>query len=207
MEMTFTKGQYDVPEGKFIGQFLGLKLLSDTGAKDRDGNLLPPAMAWEFQIVEGEYAGKKCDRVTGRQPTPKSGCGKMLAAVTDQILKDGGTYDPEQFKGKLYRLTVEEKPTGGGTRVSDNPAPIRIYDTAAPPVRSGPPSRNKPAPPSERRFWVPMGDETPLLNVAEIRNLIEKSQLTLDAEVCPEGGDEYKALVELLPELKDIIPF
>jgi len=135
---TFSKGQFDVPEGKYACRFLGIKMLDDTGAKDKDGKPLPPAMAWEFQVSEGEHAGKKVDRVTGRQPPPRSGCGKMLAAVTDQILKDGQQYDINGLIGQPYRVTVEEKPTGNGTRVSDNPAPVRMY--------GGPPSNPAPRP-------------------------------------------------------------
>ena len=209
MEMTFSKGQFDVPEGKYTAQFLGLKLLEPKpGEKPltgSDGKPLPPGMAWEFQIADGEHAGKKCDRVTGRQPTPKSGCGKMLAAVTDQILKDGERYDPDQFVGKLYRVTVEEKPSGNGTRVSDNPAPVRVYDQ--PPAQRGGPPPRKPAAPAEPKFWVPMGDETPLLTAAEIKTAIEQSRLSLDGDICPEGGEEYKPVCDYLPEMKQVIPF
>ena len=206
MQFTFSKGQFDVPEGKFLAKFVGVKLLDDTGAKDKDGKPMPPAMAWEFQIADGEHAGKKCDRVTGRQPTPKSGCGKLLAAVTDQILKDGGQYDVEQFFGKLYRVTVEEKPSGNGTRVSDNPAPVRVYDQQ--PVAGGPPPRKLAnGTPAEKKFWVPMGDQTPLLTAVEIEDHIKLSKLSLDAEICPEGGEEYKPVSEYLPEMKQLVPF
>jgi hypothetical protein len=200
MQFTFSKGQFDVPEGKFLATFVGVKLLDDTGAKDKDGKPMPPAMAWEFQIADGEHAGKKCDRVTGRQPTPKSGCGKMLAAVTDQILKDGGQYDVAQFVGKTYRVTVEEKPSG-------NPAPVRVYDQPPAPAGGPPPRKPANATPAERKFWVPMGDATPLLTAAEIEDHIKLSKLSLDAEICPEGGEEYKAVSEYLPEMKSLIPF
>jgi hypothetical protein len=133
--------------------------------------------------------------------------GDGLAAVTDQILKDGGQYDVAQFVGKTYRVTVEEKPSGNGTRVSDNPAPVRVYDQPPAPAGGPPPRKPANATPAERKFWVPMGDATPLLTAAEIEDHIKLSKLSLDAEICPEGGEEYKPVSEYLPEMKSLIPF
>lgn len=166
-----------------------------------------PRLVFEFSVVEGPYKGKKCSTFVRKNLFPGSR-GQGNASALYKLLKSLGVVDPaagvetKDLLGQYWRVGVKN--------TNDRAWPESFYPATAPatrpPSQSGPPPR-KTAPPAERRFWVPMGDETPLLNVAEIRNLIEKSQLTLDAEVCPEGGDEYKALVELLPELKDIIPF
>ena len=129
MKMTYTKSAFEMPDGKYVAKFRGVTYREDRpGDKPRigqDGNPLPPAMTWDFEIAEGPEAGKKCDKLTGRIPTPKSGCGKMLVAITDTILKDGAEVDLDQFVGKRYRITVLDN------RVSDNPAPTRLYDEPA----------------------------------------------------------------------------
>ena len=207
MQFTFSKGsEFDIPEGKYNARFTGVRLLEDKGAKDKDGKPLPPAMSWDFTVIDGEQAGKKCDRVTGRQPTPKSGCGKMLAAITDQILKDGTQYDVSQFVGKVYRVTVEEKPSGNGTRVSDNPAPVRVYDGAGapPPTPGGPPRPPKPGH-GEVRYWYagPDGAADPVLkNESEVRDLILTAEARpADTLICREGTDAYRPIAELIPAL------
>jgi hypothetical protein len=206
MHLTFTKSKFDVPEGQYLAKFTGCDLLEDKpGSAPRlgqDGKPMAPGMAWRFEVVEGENTGKIADRITGRVPGPKNVCGRFLAAVSGQILKDGMTVDLSQFVGKLYRVNVVTRETGNGTCVSDMGI-VRVYDSEpAPP--SGPPPRNKPA---EKKYWVPMGEATPLLTAAEIKDHIEHSRLSLDGEICPEGGDEYKAVSEYLPEMRSLIPF
>lgn len=130
MLMTYSKSQFEMPDGKYVAKFTGVTMREDKpGEKPRlgnDGKPLPPAMTWDFVIVGGEHAGKKADKLTGRTPTPKSGCGKMLAAIADTVLKDGQQIDLSQFVGCLYRITVEDN------RVSDSPAPVRMYDSQSP---------------------------------------------------------------------------
>lgn len=132
MKFVYTKSAFEMPDGKYLAKFLGCQMRDDKpGEKPRlgnDGNPLPPAMMWNFEIADGPERGKKSDKLTGRVPTPKSGCGKMLAAIADTILKDGQEIDIEPFIGQLYRVTILDN------RISDNPAPVRVYgSTVAPP--------------------------------------------------------------------------
>ncbi len=143
MKMTFTKSQFDVPVGKYLAQFDGVTLKEASGKLDEKGKPMPPAMTWDFTIIDGEHAGKKVDRLTGRMPTPKSACGKMLAAISDEVLRDGAEIDLGQFYGKTYRITVEEG-NGDRTRLSDSPAPVRVYDTAGAKAAPGQPSAARP---------------------------------------------------------------
>lgn len=129
VKMTFTKSAFEMPDGKYLAKFTGVTMRDATGQLDQKGQPMPPGMTWDFVIVEGDQAGKKADKLTGRQPTPKSACGKFLAAVSDTILKDGQEVDLGQFVGALYRITVMDN------RISDNPTPVRVYDRAA----GGPP--------------------------------------------------------------------
>lgn len=130
MKMTYTKSAFEMPDGKYLAKFLGVTLRDDKpGDKPRlgqDGNPLPPAMTWDFEIAEGPEKGKKADKLTGRIPTPKSGCGKMLAAIADTVLKDGIEVDLSNYVGRLYRITIEEN------RVSDRSPPVYVPATQAP---------------------------------------------------------------------------
>lgn len=205
MKMTFTKSQFEMPDGKYLAKFLGVTLREDKpGEKPRlgsDGKPLPPAMTWDFEIIDGEQAGKKADKLTGRVPTAKSGCGKMLAAISDSILKDGMEIDLDQLVGKIYRITVEDN------RVSDNPAPVRVYDhQSAPPPPSGgvprppapprPPAAAKSEPADDSRWRVYTDDEADPwkpMTAREFRQYLHDKQLvTARVYVCPEGTDDSK---------------
>ena len=54
--------------------------------------------------------------MTGPTPSPKNGCGKMLAGLIGRALLEGEQVDPDQYAGKRYMLVVAAG-QGGGTRV------------------------------------------------------------------------------------------
>ena len=150
MKFTFTKSQFEMPDGKYLAKFLGVTLKElqpgETPRLGMDGKPMPPAMTWDFEIIEGPTekldpanVGKKADKLTGRIPTPRSGCGKMLAAIADTVLKDGIEVDIAHYVGKQYRITISEN------RVCENPGPVRVYDqngTAPAPAATAAPSTN-----------------------------------------------------------------
>lgn len=210
MKLTFTKSQFEIPDGKYLAKFMGVTLKDATGQLDQRGHPLPPGMTWDFQIVEGEQSGKKADRLTGRTPTPKSGCGKFLAAVSDTVLKDGQEVDLQQFVGQLYRITIQDN------RVSDNPPPARVYgagnqtteESRSAPPRSGPPPRKTEQ--QEAKFYVDTGEDTdpPLLPLARIKELVaEKGRVAFDWKACPDGGSEWKLLADAIPDSANWSPF
>lgn len=133
MEMTYTKSAFEMPDGKYLARFLGVTMREDEpGAKPRlgnDGKPMGPAMTWDFEIADGPEQGKKADKLTGRLPTPKSGCGKMLVAISDRVLKEGEKVNLDEFVGRFYRITVIDN------RVSDNPGPV-LERTAVPPAQA-----------------------------------------------------------------------
>ncbi len=197
MKMTYQKSQFEMPDGKYAAKFLGVTMREATGMTDPKGNVLPPPMTWDFEITEaGEHKGKKADRMTGRQPTPKSACGKFLAAITDSVLRDGVEVDLQPFYGKLYRITVQEN------RVSDNPAPVLIHDgqSASVSPKAGPPSRPPSAAPAPAnapagRYWVDLGggamNDAPLESEAVAHLLLSKG-LNETAMVCQDGTETWK---------------
>lgn len=216
--MTFTKSQYEMPDGKYVAKFLGVTLREDKpGDQPRlgaDGKPLPPAMTWDFEIAEGDQAGKKADKLTGRIPTPKNGCGKMLAAITDAILKDGTEVDLATYVGKLYRVTVLEN------RVQDNPAPVRIYDQGAPAAAPAggtaapPPPPRRGAAPAEPEFYVDAGegsgfDAAKPVKVSEIKAKYEATN-GIDwpnVFVCKPGSQDWHPFTAAIPEHKTWVPF
>lgn len=201
MKMTFTKSAFEMPDGKYMARFVGTTLREPTGQLDQRGNPMPAGMTWDFEIVEpGENYGKKTDRLTGRQPTAKSACGKILAAITDAVLKDGQEVDLASCYGKYYRVTVVEN------RVSDSPAPVLVsgYTPASGPVAAAaqaqtggpaaPPSAQSAAP-SNRKFWFDLGGgKTEEFMEESALNFLTTKGVNADtAMVCAEGGTWKKA--------------
>lgn len=135
MDMVYTKSEFEMPDGKYLAEFLGVTMRDDPpGSKPRigqDGKPLPPAMTWDFRIVDGPEKGKRADKLTGRIPTPNSGCGKMLVCISDSVLKEGDRVNLDQFVGKIYRITIKEN------RVSDNPGPVLERVTQPAPTTAG----------------------------------------------------------------------
>jgi hypothetical protein len=198
MKMTYQKNAYEMPDGKYVARFKGVTMREATGQLDQRGNPMPPGMTWDFEIVEGDQAGKKADKLTGRNPTPKSGCGKFLAAIADAVLTDGQEIDIGKFVDRIYRITIIEN------RVSDNPAPVLVHDykpgsAPAAPSRPAPPS--KPAPPSgngtaatNRKFWLDCGngqvDE--FMEATAVDFLTGRGIDTAKTLVCVDGTEEWK---------------
>jgi hypothetical protein len=165
MQLTFSKSKFDVAEGQYLARFNGTELLEpkpgEAPRMGQDGKPMAPGMAWRFEIVEGENTGKIADRVTGRLPGPKNLCGRFLAAISGQILKDGMTVDLQQFVGKLYRINVVQKERSDGTCVSDMGL-VRAYDAesarsgaARPAQAAGPKPPAPPAPPPTHAQKLP----------------------------------------------------
>lgn len=197
MKMTFTKSQFDVPVGKYVAVFDGVTLKEPSGKLDEKGKPMPPGMTWDFTITQGEHAGKKVDRLTGRTPTPKSACGKMLAAISDEVLKDGAEIDLGQFYGKTYRITVEEG-NGDRTRLSDSPAPVRMHDTPAAPPAKGPPKppakpKAKPAADSKWMLHDPAAGEYVAKTGAEVEQFMDEHKFEAVAVfVYPDDGADHE---------------
>lgn len=200
MKLTYTKSQFDVPVGKYTARFTGVTLKDPSGKLDEKGKPMPPGMTWDFTIVGGEHDGKQVDRLTGRTPTPKASCGKMLAAISDEVLKDGTEVDLGQFVGKLYRITVEEG-NGDRTRLSDSPAPVRMYDNAAapagksPPKPPAPPSKPKAKPAADSRWMLhdPATGEYAAKTGAEVEKFLDEHKFEASAVWCyPDDGTEHE---------------
>lgn len=142
------EGKFDVPVGEHIGRFAGIEMMAETGQPriGQDGKPMAPGMSWHWEIVAGPAAGKIAGRITGRQPSSKNVCGRMLSAVSGQWLQKGAEVDITQFIGRLYKIIVVPNENGDKTRVADNPPP-QFYNGdptafAQQPSQSAPPPAN-----------------------------------------------------------------
>lgn len=222
MKMTFTKTVPAVPVGKYTARFVGVQLKDSTGKVDEKGRPMPPPMTWNFVIVGGEHDGKEIDRLTGRLPTPKSACGKILAAIADEVLVDGAEIDLAPFVGKLYRITVEDGNSDGRTRLSDNPPPVRLYDNQpsanqsapaagkGPPPKKGPPPVAKPAPAPNSKWWMhdPDTGEYRQVEGSEVEDFAKaKNILAEDLWVYPDDGKEHEPKTAKDHGFTGFIPF
>jgi hypothetical protein len=100
-----------VPVGNYTGSFAGVEPQPENKDKGYGAGL-----RWKWTIDAGPQAGQTVSRVTGPTPSPKNGCGKVLAGLLGRALKEGEQLDPTQCVGKRYMIVVAAGPQGG-TRV------------------------------------------------------------------------------------------
>lgn len=207
MLLTYTTSPFDVPEGQYVGKFLGLEMLEprpgEGPRRGPDGREMQPAMAWRWEIVGGDSAGRIADRVSSRSPTPKNVAGRLLSAITGLILREGDNVELGEYVGKYYRLSVVKKPNGtGGTYVSETNL-IRLPDDEV--------ARLNGAVPSTPRFWLKESGGTPALKTRdEVHDFVKAGAKLAELQLCPEGGPpEFRAAADVLPELASVeaIPY
>lgn len=114
MKITWVKGVV-IPDGEYAANFLGVKFWPPKAGGD--GEAMPPAMSWDFEIRGGPYDGMRVGKFTGRVPTPRNGCGRMLVAVAGGPPRTGETFDSKKYAGRAYRVAVRDN------RVADDPPP------------------------------------------------------------------------------------
>jgi hypothetical protein len=194
--------------GQHVAKFLGVSDLPEANPPrmGNDGKPMGPAMAWEFEIVQGPDAGKVAGRITGKSPTAKNMAGRFLAAVTGQYLKPGVSIDLTPFVGRLYTITVE--PNGQKTRLAEVPAPTPYHggqpaSSPAPSAGGPPPRRNAPSPAKPATgpafyFLDTNPDADPVkVPTAELRTHLATHKLDgRSVLACPDGGSEWKALAD-----------
>ena len=107
----FTVSSGGVPAGSYTGTFAGTEVQPENKEKGYG-----VGTRWKFTIDAGPYAGQTTSRITGNTPTPKNGCGKMLAGLIGCALQEGQQVDPDHYIGRRYMIVVGTA-QNGGTRV------------------------------------------------------------------------------------------
>lgn len=227
--------EFGAPEGNYVGKFLGISPPRDEKPRmGRDGRAMPPAIAWEWQIVEdvendGKYVGQNVGRMTSESPTNKNSCGTLLRGLLGRTPTPEEEIEPNDFRGRLYHITVgpskedpdktyvimvrPKTPASAGAGA----APARAPGVMTPPPSAGPPPRKPangstapaaaPAKPA-RRFWVQLeGMAEPQLydEVQLVRTVKDKKLDPQVTEICLEGDQEWKPYTSY--GIPDVVPF
>lgn len=231
MQLTF-ESIPSIPVGQYVGRFLGFRdqpppMPGQKGGVGRNGAVLPPGYIWEWEIIDGPERGKIADRLTGKQPTPKSACAAVAAAVSGVMFEEGRSIPFEQFVGKIYRFNMEPREMSDGTRVSVLGL-ARAYDIEAtgrpamgtppanaPAPQAGPAARPGTAPaappPRVRKYWITRGAgmAPELVTDAELTDFVHAGADPETEECNPEGTPAWVPIAQVRPDLKRItqLPF
>lgn len=104
--------KFDVPVGTYKAKLVGYKEMPPS-QQFPDSK---PSWAWEFEVVDGEHAGKITSRFTPQTLTTGNGLGKMLREMLGRQIVGGENVDVEKLIGKTYQVTVGFNKTGTKTR-------------------------------------------------------------------------------------------
>ncbi len=76
------------------------------------------AVRLQFSIVGGQYNGTGVRRLVPELACPTNACGRLIGGLTGETVVPKSEVDIEPCLGRIYEITVEEKPDGTGTRVA-----------------------------------------------------------------------------------------
>ena len=109
---TFKESTYEsVPEGSYYAEYIGNEEATSKFAEDGK------AIAWKWRIMEGDLKGKMPSRVTGKNPTPGNGCGKIIVGLVGKTPTASESVSVKDCIGKRYLIQVARTKDGKGTRV------------------------------------------------------------------------------------------
>jgi hypothetical protein len=112
MEFTVSESKFGAPVGVYKAKFVGCKSPNKPHPEFGEG------VAWAFEIVGGEHAGRVVERMTSKSPTAKNSCGKMLAGLLGSLPAAGAKVTINDCIGRVYQIVLEPSSTGKSTRVS-----------------------------------------------------------------------------------------
>jgi hypothetical protein len=142
---------YGAPAGVYEARFLGVEPMRDDGTPrlGRDGKPMPPGVEWNFEIVAGQYTGRRVGRITSSTPTAKNACGTLLDGLLGRRVGVGERVEVSPHVGKMFQVVLGISPTNPErTQVVQI---IRPQQASMPPAPPSPPETNSTA--SEEYFW------------------------------------------------------
>ena len=113
LTVTEEKDKFNVPTGNYVAKLLGFKEMPASTMFPDSG----PSWVWEFEIVQGEHAGKIASRFTPQKATTNNNLGKMLSEMHGRKLTANDKFDLNMLIGKEYLITVGWNKAGTKTRV------------------------------------------------------------------------------------------
>jgi hypothetical protein len=111
---------FSFPTGIHKARFEGVSDMPGSPCLGKEGRMMPSACRWRFRIFTGRYVNKTLDRITGKIPTDKNACGRMVDGLAGRQLPIGETFDPHTKVGQTYYVTVG--------RSRNNPERTQIVD-------------------------------------------------------------------------------
>jgi hypothetical protein len=181
---------YNFPTGVYTCRLADVQQIQARTDDERQ----TPRLIFEFEVVDGQYKGKKTATFVRKNLFAGGGSRNAKPSNLYKLAKSLGCADPmagfdtTQFIGKLYTVVVKND--------SDRAWPESVLpanNAANVPTRQGPPPRKSNAPVMQK-YWIDTGDGNETLGTAEaVRAFIfEKGLKAADLMLCPEGGDEWK---------------
>jgi hypothetical protein len=160
--MRMRESRFGAPADIYFGKFLGISPFKGDGKPriGRDGKPMGEAVEWQWEIIEGEHAGKIVGRLTSTMPTTKNAAGTLLAGVAGRVVQVDEDIDPNAFVGCMYQIVVSvSKDNPNKTyvtqvmrskRADSGPPPSVLHGNgnAVPPPRPAPAPVSTPAPTS-----------------------------------------------------------
>jgi len=190
--------------GNYVAEFVGVEKCDPIPGTDYG-----PGFEWTFVVAEGECKGQATHRITGREPTARNSCGRLLSGLAGAPLGRGQEVDVAQFVGKAYRIVVEPNQNGTGTRVVDYKVEPVLPGVggqgtapAAPPPAApryvGPavPPQGAPSAPPRPSYWVEAepGKPATKMTLEELQAFVDASEHRPEnVHVCKVGTDNWQS--------------
>jgi hypothetical protein len=194
MKMTYGKSPFaiSVPAGWYTAKFIGV-VEREPIKDDKFGRGSVERMAWKFEITDGPRRGETIEQESGRVPSPKSTCARIVAGLSGGKIAVGDEVDPDYYVGKLYKLKVSVNPNSdkGNLHVSDI-EPLDGLPSSAPPAAAAATTTNGDC------YWIDSGNAGVTKGTSEdVRHLIfSGGYKAADLQIRRVGENDWKPASE-----------
>lgn len=133
-----------LPPGQYVARLKERKEMP-ASAKFPDAG---PSFAWEFEVQQGEHAGKAASAWTPTRLTSQNNLGKLIARMLGRPMRSGEEIDIDEFIGNLFSIIVDYTSDGTRTKVtSAAPVPAGVAAAVTRTAAPTPAPASIPAPP------------------------------------------------------------
>ena len=108
MQFTFDPDLYNLTDGRVLCIFKGVNDYTAQRKHNPGDPTYGPSVRWEFEIVAGVDKGKPCGIITGKYPTPKNSCIRVLAGIIGHRPAEKEAIDTSMYVGKYYMVTIAD---------------------------------------------------------------------------------------------------
>jgi len=162
MKVSDSATRFIVPVGFYRARLLGFKEM-EANQKFKDSK---PSYVWEFEIIEGEQAGKTVGRFTPQVVAAANGLGKLMVELLGRPLVTDENIDVEKLINVAYEITVGYGQDGVKTKVT-KVVPLGSNPLKAPKTSNGPPLTQPPKPATIIKPAVPTPTPLALSTIPE----------------------------------------